>query len=149
LISPAVCRLSTAFWWPWPLVPIALHTISPDAVDLLDSRRCPQRKKDVMSKLLGGLCCVAVVATLAWLSSRSSGDGQPDRLWKEVAPGVLRSPGWPAGYALVSGEQALLIDAPGGVAELKAQGVRKIEGVLLTHHHRDTCAAAAGLLADK
>src|SRR5262249_917666 len=30
---------------------------------------------------------------------------------------------------------------------LRQQGVRKPEAVLLSHHHRDTCAAAAGYLA--
>ena len=32
---------------------------------------------------------------------------------------------------------------------LKAHGIKKIDAVLLTHHHRDTCAAAGKYLADK
>src|SRR5438876_12252796 len=91
--------------------------------------------------------CLAVVGGAAWLGSRSTG-AKEKPAWAEVTSGVLRSPGVPAGYALVSGDRALLIDAPRPADELKAQGVKKIEVVLLTHHHRDSCAAAAKFLAD-
>jgi glyoxylase-like metal-dependent hydrolase (beta-lactamase superfamily II) len=53
----------------------------------------------------------------------------------------------PAGYALVAGERALLIDAPINADGLKKHGVRTIDAVLLTHHHRDTAAFAANFLA--
>src|SRR5262249_56213567 len=36
----------------------------------------------------------------------------------------------------------------GPAEELKTQGIKKIDGVLLTHHHRDSCAAAGKFLAD-
>jgi glyoxylase-like metal-dependent hydrolase (beta-lactamase superfamily II) len=43
----------------------------------------------------------------------------------------------------------MLIDAPHGVEiqALQKNDVTKVEQVLLTHHHRDTCAQVAGLLA--
>jgi glyoxylase-like metal-dependent hydrolase (beta-lactamase superfamily II) len=66
-----------------------------------------------------------------------------------VLPGVYRSPGSPAGYALISGDKALLIDAPSAADGLKARGVKKIDVVLLTHHHRDGLAAIEGYLKDK
>src|SRR5262245_58171649 len=97
-------------------------------------------------KRLVPVLCLAVVAGAAWLANRSSGEKEKAG-WTEVTPGVLRSPGSPAGYALVSGNRALLIDAPRPADDLKAQGVKKIDGVLLTHHHRDSCAAAEKLLS--
>jgi glyoxylase-like metal-dependent hydrolase (beta-lactamase superfamily II) len=60
---------------------------------------------------------------------------------------VLRSPGLPAGYALVQGDRALLIDAPCPPEGLRARGVKKVEVVLLTHHHRDGLAAVGACLA--
>ncbi len=63
--------------------------------------------------------------------------------WREVAPGVLRATGMPAGHALVDGPAAILIGAPrsSDVAELKARGLA-VEFALLTHHHRDSCERA-------
>jgi glyoxylase-like metal-dependent hydrolase (beta-lactamase superfamily II) len=92
------------------------------------------------------LLSLVIVVAAAWLGA-GSGGRQASGAWTEVAPGVLRSPGLPAGYALVDGEAALLIDCPHDPVALKAQGVKKIEAVLLTHHHRDSCAAAGKLLA--
>ena len=64
--------------------------------------------------------------------------------WHEVAPGVLRTAGIPAGYALTDGNAAILIGAPRGadLADLKARGLA-VEFALLTHHHRDSCEQAA------
>jgi glyoxylase-like metal-dependent hydrolase (beta-lactamase superfamily II) len=84
---------------------------------------------------------------LAWVAGRDakpSGDG-----WSEVAPGVFRSPTWPAGYALVAGERALLIDAPCGPEGLQTHGIKTIDAVLLTHHHRDSTAFVGRYLADR
>src|SRR5262249_44026793 len=89
----------------------------------------------------------AVLAGAAWLGNRTQGEKKAPGGWAEVAPGVLRSPGWPAGYALVAGDRALLLDAPDAGEGLKAHGVRQIDRALLTHHHRDSCAAAGALLA--
>jgi glyoxylase-like metal-dependent hydrolase (beta-lactamase superfamily II) len=99
-----------------------------------------------LRKRLVPVLCLAVVGGAAWLTSRSTG-AKEKPAWVEVMPGVLRSPGSPAGYALVSGDHALLIDAPRPPDELKAQGIKTIDGILLTHHHRDSCAAAAKFLA--
>jgi glyoxylase-like metal-dependent hydrolase (beta-lactamase superfamily II) len=66
--------------------------------------------------------------------------------WVTVTPGVLRSPGGVAGYALLDGERALLIDAPMPTDGLAAHGVRTIDAVLLTHYHREVCAALPALL---
>jgi glyoxylase-like metal-dependent hydrolase (beta-lactamase superfamily II) len=60
--------------------------------------------------------------------------------WTEVRPGVFRSPGDPAGYALVEDGKALLIDAPSSPGTVPAKGV---EMVLLTHAHRDAVRYAA------
>jgi glyoxylase-like metal-dependent hydrolase (beta-lactamase superfamily II) len=94
-----------------------------------------------------GVLCLALVAGAAWLGRR--GAEQPAApTWVEVAPGVLRSGQLPAGYALIDGDRALLIDAPRGPDGLAAHGVKKVDLVFLTHHHRDTCAAAEKFLAD-
>src|SRR5262249_44433413 len=93
------------------------------------------------------LLCLVVVGTAAWLAGTGYGDRQAAATWTEAAPGVLRSPGLPAGYALIDGDAALLIDAPRDADGLTAAGVKKVEAVLLTHHHRDSGAAAGTFLA--
>jgi glyoxylase-like metal-dependent hydrolase (beta-lactamase superfamily II) len=98
---------------------------------------------------LPAVLCLVLVAVAAWIGSLGSGDKKKDLTWIEAAPGILRTPDMPAGYALVDGECALLIDAPRSEEGLRAHGVKKIESVLLTHHHRDTCAAAGEFLAAK
>jgi glyoxylase-like metal-dependent hydrolase (beta-lactamase superfamily II) len=99
-------------------------------------------------RFLSAALCVVVVTAAAWVAGRG-GDERRAGGWVEVAPGVLRSPGLPAGYALVSGGRALLIDAPHGPARLEAHGVTAVDAVLLTHHHRDTAAAAGAFLAKR
>ncbi len=96
-----------------------------------------------------GILCLALVGGAAWFGRRGE-QPQPAAGWVEVAPGLLRSAQLPAGYALLDGDRALLIDAPRSPDGLAAHGVKKVELVLLTHHHRDTCAAApvAKFLAD-
>jgi glyoxylase-like metal-dependent hydrolase (beta-lactamase superfamily II) len=83
--------------------------------------------------------CLALFGVLAWFAVR---DGRPAEpvAWKEVAPGVFRSPGSTSGYALVDGDRALLIDAPEAADGL---GGKTVDAVLLTHHHRDSAAQAA------
>jgi glyoxylase-like metal-dependent hydrolase (beta-lactamase superfamily II) len=99
----------------------------------------PMRKSLLL--ILASLCILAAVyASLAQNGTLHA------RSWTIVAPGVLRSPGGAAGYALVHGDRALLIDAPVAADGLAAHGVRKIEAVLLTHYHRDVCAALPALL---
>jgi glyoxylase-like metal-dependent hydrolase (beta-lactamase superfamily II) len=100
----------------------------------------------MMRRRLAGLLCVVLVVAAAWLGGRGYGDRRLEVGWVEVVPGVLRSRGLPAGYALVDGDTALLIDAPRGPDSLRPMGVKKVEAVLLTHHHRDSCAAAGDFL---
>src|SRR5579884_3278111 len=103
-----------------------------------------------MLRRLLALLCAAIVLGAAWLSARGPArptSESPASTWVEVAPGVLRSPGLPAGYALLSGDRALLIDAPCAADGLNTRGIKHIEGVLLTHHHRDTASRAARYLA--
>lgn len=90
--------------------------------------------------LLSGIVLIGAV----WLAS--SGPAAADAEWIEAAPGILRTASLPAGYALIDGNRALLIDAPNAGQGLKARGIDSIEGVLLTHYHRGSCAGAAELL---
>ncbi len=68
------------------------------------------------------LFCIALLGAVAWLAGPGRGD-KPSPAWTEVAPGVWRSPGPPAGYALVDGDAALLLDAPVSADGLRQPGV--------------------------
>jgi glyoxylase-like metal-dependent hydrolase (beta-lactamase superfamily II) len=96
-------------------------------------------------RLVAASLCLAAVISAAWLGAPRTATTD----WIEVTPGVLRTPGYPAGYALVEGDAVLLIDAPTDPAGLRARGVKKVSLVLLTHHHRDSCAAVGEYLAEK
>src|SRR5260370_20854439 len=96
---------------------------------------------------LAALVCLTVGVTVAWIGLPGYGDKPGAEAWQEVVAGVFRSRGLPAGYALVDGGAALLVDAPAGAQGLQRLGVKKIDGVLLTHHHRDSCAEAERFLA--
>ncbi len=102
-----------------------------------------------MRRTLLALGCVVLLLAAAWLGMRGGAAPKPAEVWTEVAPGVWRSPTTPAGYALISGENALLIDAPCAADDLAKHGVKKIDAVLLTHHHRDSAAFAAHFVAAK
>lgn len=98
-------------------------------------------------RLLLPAFCLLLVGLAAWV-----GHSQPakaDTPWKTVydADGlkVHRSPSSPASYLLVAGEDSLLIDVPLPPESLPA----KPKLVLLTHHHRDTVAAAAKYIVAK
>ena len=93
-------------------------------------------------RIFNGTLCVIVVLAAAWIGR--SGTRKGDASWQEVAPGIWRSTGFPAGHALVDGDAALLIDAPDDAVDVK--GIRKIEAVLLTHYHRDVCRGVPGFL---
>lgn len=95
------------------------------------------------------LVCLSLLSVTAWVSRKTASERTEPAGWTEVTPGVLRSPGWPAGYALVAGDHAMLIDAPRNPEALKAKGITRIEAVLLTHHHRDSIAAVGDYLERK
>src|SRR4051812_4418216 len=97
-------------------------------------------------RISAGLLCLTVVAGAAWLGRSGWGQKQEPAGWREVAPGVFASPGWPKSYAVVDGDKALLIDAAHDFSGLKALGVTSVEQVLLTHHHRDSAAYAKTFL---
>jgi glyoxylase-like metal-dependent hydrolase (beta-lactamase superfamily II) len=102
------------------------------------------RRGPVALACLGLILGVVIVAHS--LASRR-GDA-PDPAWVEVSPGILRSTGIPAAHALCDGDTALLLDAPQGtdLKALQRRGIRKIDLVLLTHHHRDTTGLVPELL---
>src|SRR5262249_45064099 len=102
-----------------------------------------------MRRTIIAIGCIGLVLVAAWLGMRGGEEPRPAAAWTEVAPGVWRSPGAPAGYALVADNDALLIDAPCAPADLLKRGGKKIDAVLLTHHHRDSAAFAAKFVADK
>lgn len=86
---------------------------------------------------------IGVLALIGWLGR--AGQDKAKSRWTEIAPGVLRSPGPIAGYALLAGDKALLIDAPRHSGDLASHGVRSIDRVLLTHYQRGVCAAVSDL----
>jgi glyoxylase-like metal-dependent hydrolase (beta-lactamase superfamily II) len=94
------------------------------------------------------LLCVGVFGAAIWVGRQEAEDRRPASDWTQVAPGIFRSSGKPAGYALVAGAHALLINAPHDAEGLKVHGVRKVDAVLLTHHHRDSAAFAGRFLAE-
>jgi glyoxylase-like metal-dependent hydrolase (beta-lactamase superfamily II) len=100
------------------------------------------------TRLLSSVLTLIVFVVIAWLGSRSHGDRKPDSAWKEISPGIFRSSGYPAGHALVVGKRALLIDAPELIGNPHLPGVEQVDHVLLTHHHRDSVAAAKDYLAE-
>ncbi|MBI3407752.1 MAG: MBL fold metallo-hydrolase [Planctomycetes bacterium] len=102
-----------------------------------------------MRKVCGTCGCIAVVVLAAWISRAGQDGVDPSLEWREVAPGVFRSPGHPAGYALVDGDAAILIDAPVNSAALAKHGVKTVEKVYLTHYHRASVAAVPSFLQQK
>jgi glyoxylase-like metal-dependent hydrolase (beta-lactamase superfamily II) len=95
------------------------------------------------------LFCGIILATAAWLGTRGAADDKAESAWEEIAPGIFRTKEMPHGYALVNDGHALLIDAPIAGDGLKAHGVKEIDAVLLTHHHRDSLAAVDSYLKAK
>lgn len=100
-------------------------------------------------RYLSVVLCLAVLGAAVWVGKQKAEDRRPAGGWTQVAPGVFRSSGSTAGYALVAGERALLIDAAHDAGDLKQHGVRTIDAVLLTHHHRDTAALAGRFLKER
>lgn len=95
------------------------------------------------------ICGVGLAGLVWWTASPKPDPIADGERWRQVHPGLFRSPGLPVTYALVEDGRALLIDAAAGadLARLQKSGVEKVEQVLLTHHHRDTSARAAEWIA--
>ncbi len=92
-------------------------------------------------KILALLCLVLVFVAARIGFSEKSQDEISFGNWDQVLPGLLQTKQAPYGYALVDNGRALLIDAPTNDSGLEKFGAKKIDKVLLTHHHRDSCAA--------
>src|SRR5262245_47373280 len=99
----------------------------------------------MLPRILSAALCLAFIGLAAWL--RSAAQSEPAPRWTEVTPGVYRSPGAPAGYALVADGKALLIDAPSPADGLP--GDPKADRVLLTHYHRASVAEVGAFLKNK
>ena len=92
---------------------------------------------------------VCLFGVVAWLGGLLRGE-RPQADWKEIVPGVWRTADMPFGYALVNEGHALLIDCPQPAEGLKRSArIEQIDGVLLTHHHFDSCARLGEFLAAK
>lgn len=105
-----------------------------------------------MNKRFLFLLSASVAALAAWFGATGQGGKTESKHWVQISPGVLRTTAMPFGHALVDGNKALLIDVPARekeLAELAKFGVKTIDLVLLTHHHRDTCAGLGDVLAKK
>ncbi|MDB5384408.1 MAG: Hydroxyacylglutathione hydrolase [Planctomycetaceae bacterium] len=95
-----------------------------------------------MRPALASCVTLVLLATMWWGSHQVSDPA--DARWSQIAPGVWRSAGIPAGYAIIEQDRALLIGAPRDMDlnSLKSRGVKEIQHCLLTHHHRDSTARA-------
>lgn len=84
------------------------------------------------------------VAALALFLAACAEPPKREPTWSRVSEHVWRSPGTPAAYALIDGDAALLFGAPAGADPLELQyaGITGLEGVVLTHHHRDSVLQA-------
>jgi glyoxylase-like metal-dependent hydrolase (beta-lactamase superfamily II) len=95
-------------------------------------------------RYLASLLSAVVFASAAVFRA---GLAEPDKpVWEQVHPGVLRTTRPPYGYALTHQDEALLIDVPMRPETLRPHGVTRFRAVLLTHHHRDICAAVGDFL---
>jgi glyoxylase-like metal-dependent hydrolase (beta-lactamase superfamily II) len=99
-------------------------------------------------RLLLASGCLVALGLAAWFSNAQPTKPAATR-WEEVAPGILRTSEQPFGYALVNDGHALLIDCPVAGDGLNAKGVTAIDGVLVTHHHRDSIAGIQWYLDKK
>ena len=101
-----------------------------------------------MRRVLVAMLCVLILSLVTWRARRGLTSENKTTTWQEVEPNVLRSIGSPSGYALVDGDSAMLIGAARSLdwRALQSRGVTRIEGCLLTHHHRDTSALASELV---
>lgn len=88
------------------------------------------------------IASAAIFAIFAWFTSVDRVEGLLKN-WEKVADGIYRTKTSPHEYVIVNSDGAILIDATVAPNALDELGVKKIETVLLTHHHRDAVAQAA------
>ena len=100
-------------------------------------------------KSLIGLGCVLLLAFVAWVGESNLRGDRPRPPWDEILPGVFRSQTSPASYVFVRDGKALVIDAVLPPSALDEMGIKQIDMVLLTHHHRDTIANVDAFLKAK
>jgi glyoxylase-like metal-dependent hydrolase (beta-lactamase superfamily II) len=83
--------------------------------------------------------CRSAFPFLLLLAFSCSAPPKRSSTWTAEGEHVWRSPGTPAAYALVDGEGVLVFGAAQGadLSELVWTGASRIEGVYLTHAHRD------------
>lgn len=75
---------------------------------------------------------------------------EPAVRWQEVAAGVWRTESTPRGYAIVADDHCVVVGAPWNISpQTLPPEVSACELVLLTHQHRDSCAAASSFVAAK
>ncbi|MCS7014569.1 MAG: MBL fold metallo-hydrolase [Gemmatales bacterium] len=104
-------------------------------------------KEHIGTKTAAFLLALSAICSAYWVSDFFGSNGLSG--WQEVLPGIYRSQGEPAAYAIVEKNRAIVIDAPAGAdlqSLLKRLRITKIDMVLLTHHHRDSCWQAAELV---
>jgi glyoxylase-like metal-dependent hydrolase (beta-lactamase superfamily II) len=100
-----------------------------------------------MQRTLLVLGCGVLVGVGVWWSAHGGAQSPP--IWTKVAPGVFRTAGPVAGYAILEDDEALVIDAVLPHASLTQIGAAKVHSVLLTHYHRWACAEADSFLQGK
>src|SRR5712672_2929926 len=91
---------------------------------------------------------MSIASNLAVAATLLLGAGESP--WREISPGLWRHVSQPAAYGLVEGDKAIAIGAPQEIDLPSLEKLRRcrVETVLLTHHHRDTVAAAARLMRE-
>jgi glyoxylase-like metal-dependent hydrolase (beta-lactamase superfamily II) len=93
------------------------------------------------SRIVLAASSVLTIGAIAWFTSADPASELTH--WVKIADGVYRTKDGPFSYALLSGDRAVVIDATVPPAAVNELGVRAVEAVLLTHHHRDTARHAS------
>jgi glyoxylase-like metal-dependent hydrolase (beta-lactamase superfamily II) len=92
---------------------------------------------------------IAAIVLALVLRSNSLAE-KPEPAWSEIVPGIWRTTAMPYSYALTDGDAAVVIDAGHSPAGFRtAAKIDKVELVLLTHHHLDSCALAADYIKQR
>jgi glyoxylase-like metal-dependent hydrolase (beta-lactamase superfamily II) len=109
--------------------------------------RIPLARRGAASCLSVVLCVAFCAATQARVAEAATDFRQPD---KQSCPNLFVWTDTCNVYVLRDGETALLVDlGDGSVLEhLDEIGVKRVEWVLLTHHHREQCQGLGGVDRD-